>query len=403
MQPRKRILLLPAGGGVLLDHYSWRSLFWFLTIFMALAIPLLVFFVPESKLRVRQKLDLPGALLLGAGLAMVLLYVSMGEKWGWDKPSAFGWAVAGVVLIALWYAWEKKADSPLIDIKLLTAPKVAAVLAIALLANMIIGGQNLLTAYIAQTPEADDLKNQVVSGAAAAQGVPPEQIPAVLPSMQGLFTWNDSMSYALGFSLLAMALHLAIWQSLTSMVAGPLTGALGKKAGLRLPMMIGMGVLSLSMIMYVYLHGSWQALLICGIVYGVGFGMYYAAAPNLMIEAVPQEQQGVASGMLVVAQSFGSSIAVALMSPLMTANRFQFTVLNPQTGAKTTMDAGNEVQGYSYTSDLFVQGFWLLAACGLVGLVVAVVMKHGRTRATGGLGHLDTVPTTGTARESVGA
>ncbi|MEU8135488.1 MFS transporter [Streptodolium elevatio] len=386
--------LAPVLGGVLTDHYSWRSLFWFLAIFMLVAIPLLVIFVPETKLRVHQKLDWFGAIVLGLGLAMILLYISQGENWGWSEPTAWGYAVGGLIVIGLWVVWEKRQDQPLIDMKLLTAPKVAAVIAIAFVANMIIGMQNYLTSYMAQTPEADELKGQITAGTLAqteagarAAGTPDGMIAGLLDNMRQGISFNDDLNYALGFSMLAMALHLAIWQSIGSMISGPVAGAWGQRRGLRQPMIAGMSLLSAGMLMYVFLHNNWQVMLICGVVYGLGFGMYYSAAPNLMIEAVPQEQQGIASSMLVVAQSFGASVGVALLSPIFTRNAFEVSVPNPATGQITT----NEIPQV-YTTDGYVQGFWLALVAGLIGLAIAIVMKHGRNKATGGLGHDGAVP-----------
>ncbi|MDI2125239.1 MFS transporter [Yinghuangia seranimata] len=396
--------LAPILAGVLTNHFSWRSLFWFLAIFMVVAIPLLVAFVPESKLRVQQKLDYVGAVVLGAGLAMILLYISQGENWGWGKPTAWGYAVGGVAVLAVWALWEKRVDQPLIDMKLLTAPKVAAVLAIAFLANMIIGVQNYLTSYMSQTPEAGDLKSQITGGivqqteaGAKAQGAPDAMIPAIVEGVKHGITFNDGMGYALGFSMLAMALHLAIWQSIGSMISGPVAGAWGQRVGLRTPMIAGMSLLSAGALMYVFLHDNWQLMLICGIVYGLGFGMYYAAAPNLMIEAVPQEQQGIASSMLVVAQSFGASVGVACLSPIFTRNEFEVSVKNPMTQQVTT-----NVIPQVYTENAYVQGFWLAVVVGLIGLAIAIFMKHGRTKATGGLGHDGATPDT-EARETVDA
>ncbi|WP_280268899.1 hypothetical protein [Nocardia wallacei] len=47
----------------MVDHYSWRAIFWFLFIFTLVMIPLVAVVVPESKLRVRQRLDVVGAAL----------------------------------------------------------------------------------------------------------------------------------------------------------------------------------------------------------------------------------------------------------------------------------------------------------------------------------------------------
>lgn len=151
-------------------------------------------------------------------------------------------------------------------------------------------------------------------------------------------------------------------------------------------MIVGVGTLTVAGFMYLFLHDSWQLMLLCGVVYGIGFGMYYAAAPNLIIEAVPQEQQGISSSMLVVAQSFGASVGVALLSPIFTNNRLQITGPSPTGQGMATNDACNE-RGCTYTTDAFTTGFWILIACGVLALVIALVMKHGRKPATGGLLH----------------
>jgi MFS family permease len=48
----------PMIAGALTDHYSWRSIFWFLAIYMVVVIPAFVAIVPDSPLRIRQRLDI---------------------------------------------------------------------------------------------------------------------------------------------------------------------------------------------------------------------------------------------------------------------------------------------------------------------------------------------------------
>ncbi|MFF7246075.1 MFS transporter [Embleya sp. NPDC008237] len=383
--------LAPVVGGVLTEHYSWRSLFWFLVVYMLVLIPLLLVVVPESKLRVPQKVDYVGGVILGVGLALILLYISQGQAWGWGKPSAFGYAVLGVVVIGLWVLWEKRVENPIIDLKLLTAPRVALVLGIAFLANMIIGIQNYLTSYMGLTPDnvkqstLDKYGDGAVQGA-KAMGAPEAMWAGIADQVKAAVSFNDSLDYALGFTLLGLALHVLIWQSMSSMIAGPLAGLWGQRRGLRMPMIVGVATLTVAGFMYLFLHDSWQLMLICGVVYGIGFGMYYAAAPNLIIEAVPQEQQGISSSMLVVAQSFGASVGVALLSPIFTNNRLQITGPSPTGQGMATVDACDP-RGCTYTTDAFTTGFWILIVCGVLALVIALLMKHGRKPATGGLLH----------------
>jgi len=66
-------VIIPKIGGVLTDHFSWKSIFWFLLIYAAATIPLLAVVVPESPLRTRQRFDVVGAILFGTGIGGVLI------------------------------------------------------------------------------------------------------------------------------------------------------------------------------------------------------------------------------------------------------------------------------------------------------------------------------------------
>ena len=50
------------------------------------AIVLVALFVPESPIKTPSRLDVPGALLLSAGLLALLLALTEGESWG-DRKS----------------------------------------------------------------------------------------------------------------------------------------------------------------------------------------------------------------------------------------------------------------------------------------------------------------------------
>lgn len=52
-------------------------------------------------------------------------------------------------------------------------------------------------------------------------------------------------------------------------------------------------------------HGAWVDQTLIGVFWGIGFGFYYAASPNLLIDAVPATRQGISAGMLAVAGSIG--------------------------------------------------------------------------------------------------
>lgn len=367
-------LTAPLLSGWLTDHWSWRSLFWFLMIYMLVLIPIFWLVVPESKLRTRQRLDWLGSLLIGAGVALALIYISNGQQWGWGRFTAWIYLVIGIALLVAFYLWEQRAAEPIMDPRLLRAPRVSIVLAIGLFSNMIIGVQFYAVSYMAQIDE-KVVKEGTIAGFAAQAGIPVDTM------RQGLIFQGD-IGYALGFSLMALAIHLTTWQSIPGMFTGPAAGQWATKVGLRRPYIVCLAVMTLSMALYALFHGSWGVLLIIGIVYGLAFGVYYACANNLVIEAVPQEQQGIGASMLALTQSFGSAVGTAILTAILSAHTYQVSTVAQPGAPAQTFDIPQV-----YTDDGWTIGFWAVAAAGVVCVVLAVVMRAGRTPATGGTLH----------------
>jgi MFS family permease len=56
-------------------------------------------------------------------------------------------------------------------------------------------------------------------------------------------------------------------------------------------------------------------------------GFYYAASPNLLIDAVPADRQGSSAGMLAAFGGLGSALATALITPILTSHPFQDPLL----------------------------------------------------------------------------
>lgn len=104
-------------AGDMISHWGWRSVFWFPAIVAAVAIVLVVAFVPESKVRHRHgRLDILGALLLGGGIGAILVGISMGSTWGWHSGRVLALFVGGVVLLGIWVFQANRAENPLVSL-----------------------------------------------------------------------------------------------------------------------------------------------------------------------------------------------------------------------------------------------------------------------------------------------
>ena len=371
-------LVAPLLGGWLLDNYSWRSLFWFLLIFVAVVVPLLVLVVPETPLRTDQRLDLGGAVLLAVGVGLVLLYLSNGATWGWGRPTAWGWLAGGVALLLAFVAVEKRSAQPIMDLKLLFSPQVSMVLLAALLGSMVIGIQGYSIPYMLQTPHKAQLTQEITAQVVAASHG--QLTPALVPLVH--ISFNGLMAYGLGATLLGYGLHSAVFSGGTGMLAGGGAGEWARKVGPRYPLILAMATFTLSCLLYAFFsHSAWQYAVIA-VVFGLGFGSFYAAAPNLIVEAVPARQQGISAGMLGVVNSLATSVGTAVLTAFLAANPAKFKVTIP--GVPASLTGGFNTIPQLYTDNGYRDGLLFAAGAGVVGLVVAVLMRHGRRPATGG-------------------
>jgi len=115
----------PAGpvlGGFLLDHFWWGSVFLINVPVVALAIPAVMFLLPESRSQSKPSLDAGGIAISSAGLiALTYGFIRAGER-GWSDPVALATMIAGAVALVLFVGWERRTvaagRAPLVDLAL---------------------------------------------------------------------------------------------------------------------------------------------------------------------------------------------------------------------------------------------------------------------------------------------
>jgi EmrB/QacA subfamily drug resistance transporter len=256
-------------GGLLVDHLSYHWIFWVGAAVAALAALAAQLLIPESPVRTPGRVDVRGAVILGVGLALPLYAIAEANKWGWGSVKTLGLIAAGLVVLAVWVAIERRTDDPLADIPTLTRPPVLMTNIATLLTGFGMFGSFILIPQLAEAPA--------------------------------------STGYGFGARATEAGL-LMVPGSVTMLLSGPLSGVLGNRFGSKIPLALGGLVSAIGLLLLSLAHGSQTEVLIFAIVMFSGIGLAFAAMPNLIVDAVPQHQTGEATGFNALVRSVGSSL-----------------------------------------------------------------------------------------------
>jgi EmrB/QacA subfamily drug resistance transporter len=310
-------------SGVLIDHLGWRWLFIVGAAGVAAAIVLVHLFVPESPIKTRSRLDVPGAFLLSAGLVALLLALTEGENWGWTSARTLGLLGVSAAAFLTWVVVERRVPEPLVDMHMMTRRPVLFANLTGLIAGFALFGSFVLVPSLLQLPRG---------------------LPADLAQLADY--GFDASATQTGLYLLPAAV--------TGFFTGPLSGVLSTRWGPKWPLSIGMALGSAGLAILALWHEeSWQIVLGM-LVLGGGLPMTFGAMANVIVNSVRPTETGVATGMNTVMRTVGGVIGGQLGAAILTAKTIGDTSI-PAESAFTT-------------------AFWVSAAAALVGAGVALLI-----------------------------
>ena len=236
--------------------------------------------VPESPVRTAGRVSWFAAALLSSWLVALLVPISEAPTWGWGSAPVIGLLVLAVLLAAGWVAVESRSAHPLIDMRMMRIPVVWTTNLVALLFGV---GMYATFAFL------------------------PEflQTPA-------------SAGYGFGLSITLSGLIL-LPMAVAMFVIGVVSGRLTTWFGAKMLLVAGALVSVVPFALLTFAHRQeWEVLLATGLE-GIGFGLAFAAMSSLVVQGVPPEQTGVASGMNANIRTIGGSIGAAIMSSIVTS------------------------------------------------------------------------------------
>lgn len=339
-------------SGVIVDHLSWRYLFVVSAAVVAAALVLVWRFVPESSVRASPRLDLAGAGLLSGGLVCLLLAISEGRSWGWGSAPVVGLLAAAAVLLVLWGVAELRTREPMVDVRMLARRPVLFTNLTALASGFALYMTWVILPGFYQLPR---------------------NLPAELQGLGG---------YGFGTSVTVAGLWV-LPTSASILLAGPVAGLFGRRHGSRLPLAAGMVLLAAGCAGIALWHSEpWQpalAFAVCG--WGIGFS--FAAMPKLITDAVAPSETGVANGMNTVVRTVGGVMGAQVGAVILAASYLGAAPVPAESG--------------------YVAAFWVSAGAGLVGAVLAWLVRPARLEEHGAPGSRVVREGEGRRREGAGA
>jgi MFS family permease len=144
----------------------------------------------------------------------------------------------------------------------------------------------------------------------------------------------------------------------------PISGRIVGRRGARIPLLVAGVTLTASSLMLVGLSATtpFTWLFTAYVIFGIGFGLVNAPITNAAVSGMPRAQAGVAAAIASTSRQIGSTLGVAVTGALVSAS----------------LAKGSHVD-FALASRA---GWWVLAGCGAVVLILGLVATTGWARAT---------------------
>lgn len=267
----------PAVGGLIVDHFSWRWVFYINIPFGLLSGLLLTIYLKEHVERKHHTLDYFGTLTLTGGIvALLFALLEGGSAWAWTSPQSIGLFGAFLVLTGLFLYQERRAPEPILPLTLFN--------------NRIIA---------------------VCSLGAIFLGVPMFGVSSYVP----LFVQGVRGGTATSAGLVLGPLLLA-WP-----IASTLTGKIAIRFGYRFTTCLGMGLASIGTALMLLFTAQTELPFIITAMVFIGAGLGFASTTYTLAvqNSVPWNLRGVATASNQFFRTIGGTIGVAIMGTILNA------------------------------------------------------------------------------------
>jgi EmrB/QacA subfamily drug resistance transporter len=263
----------PLAGGLLTDAFGWRAIFLVNVPVGLLAAPLALRLVAESRGE-RRPIDAAGLVLLTGGLLAGVFAIVRGGAVGWDSGQVILSGAAALAALAGFAVTELRVRAPMLDLRLLATPDVAA-----------------------------------ATVAAAALGA-------------GLISVLIYLAVYLQGGLGASPTGTGLWLLPATVACAVASGVTGRRLLHRLPLRVLLAgasatvAVGLALVTLVDAGSDWIVLVPGLLIAGIGWGIVNPAATEGALAAVPESAAAMASGIVNVTRQIGIAVGVAALGAL---------------------------------------------------------------------------------------
>ena len=336
----------PVLGGWLIEHVTWRAVF-FLNVPLALIVlALLVLWVPESRDEEDAgRIDLLGSALATLGLGGLVFGLIESARLGFSNPVVLSTIFAGIVLSAGFVVVEMRVTNPMIPPALFRSRNFT--------------GANLLTLFLY-----------------AALAGTLFFLPLNLIQVQG---YSATAAGAAILPFILIMFGLSRW-----------SGGLVKRYGSRLPLVIGPIVVAIGFALFItpgVTSNYWTTFFPAVVVLGLGMAISVAPLTTTVMNSVSENRAGIASGINNAVSRTAGLLAIAVLGLVMfqafdaclDQRLDQVTVAPPVRAAlkdqriklaaadiPSGVDESTRSQLKQLINECFVYGFRWVMACGAV-------------------------------------